>query len=238
MSEPRALLIALREPDDAMFHHEHGCFARAARLPLANVDVHPMSRDGRPSRSHMDRYDVIFFGGSGAFSVLDDVEWIRQGMHALEEVAAMGKKAWASCFGFQGLALALGAEVINDDDLTEMGSTWLHLTEAGAADPVTGVLPASFWAQEGHHDHVMTLPKGVTLLAAGDQVRMQAFKVDGVPFYASQFHPELRKQDTLDRFIHYRDHYIEDDADAVYAMLAAGEETDEVAELLPRIARL
>ena len=236
MAQPRALLVALRDPDDAMCAHEHRCFAERAQLPLDHVDLHSMTQ-GKPDRSQLLAYDAIFFGGSGAYSVLDDVPWIKQGLEVLVEVVELRRKAWASCFGFQGLSLAMGGEVIHDDALTEMGSTWLELTEAGRADPILSVLPSGFWAQEGHHDHVMALPKGVTQLVRGSQVALQAFKVDGAPFYASQFHPELTVPRTVDRFVHYQAHYIDDNAEAVLAMLAAGEDTPEMGEVLARLVR-
>jgi GMP synthase (glutamine-hydrolysing) len=233
----RALLVALRDPDDPMLAHERMCFAERSGLPLEQVHVHPMVH-GRPDRAKLQSYDVLFFGGSGAYSVLDNVPWIHDGLAVLQEVVDLGKKSWASCFGFQGLSLAMGGTVIHDDDLTEMGATQLTLTPAGRADPILSVLPEPFWAEEGHHDHVIDLPNGVTLLATGSKVRNQAFKVNGIPFYASQFHPELTVQRTLDRFIHYRDHYIEEDADAVFAMLAAGQDTPEVGQLLRRLVEL
>lgn len=232
---PRALLIALRDPHDAMLAHEARCFAERARLPRESLDVHPMA-EGRLDRGRLARYDAVFFGGSGAYSVLDDVPWIRQGLVVLQEVMEARRPAWASCFGFQGLALVLGGQVIHDDDLTEMGSTRLSLTAEGRADPVVGVLPAAgFWAQEGHHDHVVQLPSGVTLLARGSQVPLQGFKVDGAPFYASQFHPELTVAETVVRFHHYRDNYLGERDPGVLDQLLAGEDTPEMAEVLPRL---
>ena len=115
----------------------------------------------------------------------------------------------------------------------------LALTDAGRADPVIGVLPATFWAQQGHHDHVDDLPEGVTLLATGTAIRHQAFKVDGAPFYASQFHPELTSKTTLDRYLHYRALYSQDaDSDAELARMAAGQDTPEMAAVLPALLRL
>ena len=242
MALPRALLVALRDPTDPMCEHEHRCFAERAKLPLDHVRVHSMT-SGRPDRSALLAADAVFFGGSGAYSVLDDVAWIKDGMRVLLEVVELRKKAWASCFGFQGLSLAMGGEVIRDDDLMEMGSTWLDLTDAGAADPIVGVLPRGFWGQEGHHDHVMKLPAGVTLLATGTQIRNQCFRVDGTPVYASQFHPELTVPRTVERFLHYRDHYVDANgdptgADAVYTRLASGHDTPEMGEVLARLVRM
>lgn len=238
MTPPRALLVSLREPTDAMAHHERGCFAEAAGLPVGHIVVHPMI-DGPLTQSHLHNIDAVFFGGSGAFSVLDDVPWIHAGRDALRRVVDARRPAWASCFGFQGLALALGGEVVRDDARQELGSTWLHLTDAGRADPLTGALPASFWGQEGHHDHVTRLPEGVLRLATGEVSPEQAFRVDGAPFWASQFHPELTVARTVDRFIYYRTHYFQGDpaaADALQAQLEAGEDTPGVRDLLRRLA--
>ena len=159
LSKARALLVALRDPDDPMCTHEHRCFAERSGVGLDRLDVHRMPT-GRPDKGLLKRYDVILFGGSGAYSVLDDVPWIRDGLSVLQDVLDLGKKAWASCFGFQGLSLAMGGVVQFDDDLTEMGATRLWLTEAGRADPILSVLPDPFWAEEGHHDHVIQMPKG------------------------------------------------------------------------------
>jgi len=239
MALPRALLVALRDAHDPMCQHEHQCFAERAKLPLDHVHVHSMTA-GRPTTAELRSFDAIFFGGSGAYSVLDDVSWIKEGLSVLLEVVELRKKAWASCFGFQGLSLAMGGRVIHDDALTEMGSTWLELTPEGEADPIVSVLPKGFWAQEGHHDHVMGLPPGVTLLATGSQVRLQAFKVDGAPFYASQFHPELTVPRTLERFRHYQAHYVDDvaqGADDMAAKLVSGQDTREMGEVLARLVR-
>ncbi len=234
----RALLILLRDPDDPMAAHERRCFARAARMDADRLRVRPMA-DG-PVRPHeLAGFDTIFFGGSGAYSVLDDVDWIRWGLDALRRVIDARVPAWASCFGFQGLALALGGEVIHDEDRQEMGATWLRPTPEGRTDPLIGTLPAQgFWAQEGHHDHVTRLPAGVTPLVTGQISPQQAFRVDGVPFWASQFHPELTVRATIERFHHYRHHYTaDDDHHRVLAALERGQDTPAVGDLLARLIR-
>jgi GMP synthase (glutamine-hydrolysing) len=237
MSEPRALLVALRDRSDPMLDHEWRCFAERSGLPLDHLSVHCMV-DGRPDRGTLLRHDAIFFGGSGAYSVLDDVSWIREALEVLQEVVALQVPSWASCFGFQGLSVALGGEVVYDESRAEMGSTRLALTAAGQADPVLSVLPEQFWAQEGHHDRVVQIPRGVTLLATGTVIAEQAFKVDGAPFYASQFHPELTVEHTLARFRHYRDQYIGDRGDDLLEQLETGEDTPEMGQVLRRLVRM
>jgi GMP synthase (glutamine-hydrolysing) len=237
--DPKALLVSLRDPNDAMAHHERMCFAESAKIPEDHITVHAMV-DGPLPTARLHHYDAVFFGGSGAYSVLDDITWIQQGMVALQRVVEARVPAWASCFGFQGLAVALGGKVIRDDDRTEMGSTLLHLTKQGRDDPLLSRLPDPFWAQEGHHDRVSEIPEGVVLLATGDVCPAQAFRVEGAPFWASQFHPELSLQRTIDRFEYYRTHYFEgseEEADKLVATLRQGSETTEMSSLLARLIR-
>lgn len=233
---PRALLISLRDPHDPMASHEVRCFAEQCLLEADDVHVHSMT-EGMPARWRLREYDALLFGGSGAYSVLDDVIWIRRSLDLLVDVVALKVPAWASCFGFQGLSLALGGAVEHDESRTEMGSTLLRVTDAGRLDPLFQRLPSPFWAQQGHHDRVTVLPAGVTLLASGEVCVEQAFRVDGAPFWASQFHPELTVQRTLDRFRHYRDHYLDDDGDAVLRTLEGGVDSPEVGRMLAHLVR-
>lgn len=231
---PRVLLVSLRDDGDPIIVHEHACFAREAGIEPSQLDVHQMVH-GALSSSTLTPYDAVFFGGSGAYSVLDDVHWIRQGLDALRTVVDARIPAWASCFGFQGLALALGGEVIHDASREELGSTRLRLTPAGQEDALLGTLPSSFWGQEGHHDRVSTLPDGVISLVTGEVCPEQAFRVDGAPFWASQFHPELRVDGTVLRFRHYLEHYFHgtrEEAEVTLRRLESGPETPEVNRLL------
>ena len=233
----RAILISLRDPDDQMAAHEQMCFAECSRIPTDEVELHFIA-SGRPDIQHLNDIGTVFFGGSGAYSVLDDHQWIRDTIDVMLDVVDKKIPAYASCFGFQGLAKALGGVVVRDDSLTEMGSYELMLTEAGQLDPLFQSLPSRFWAQEGHHDHVVELPPGVTLLAAGNQVHAQAFRVDGAPFWASQFHPELTFERTVERFRFYADHYLEggpEDSEATLQQLKGGPNSPEVPELLARL---
>jgi GMP synthase (glutamine-hydrolysing) len=192
--------------------------------------------DGRPDLSGV---DAVLFGGSGAYSVLDDVPWIQDGLGVLVQTVDQKIPAWASCFGFQGLSLALGGVVRQDPARTELGAFELDLTPEGQADPIFSCLPQRFWAQEGHQDHVDILPPGVTLLARSPgSSPNQALKVDDAPFWASQFHPELTAQTTLDRFRHYADRYAAPDThqDRIEA-ISRGQDTPQLAEILRRVVR-
>lgn len=213
----RPVLISLRDPHDPMAAQELRCFSDSAGLPdLIKVHAATTSLDERL----LDSYDLFFFGGSGAYSVLDTHPWVRNMLDFFLKVVDHKVPAWASCFGFQGLALALGGEVNRDDARQELGTFPIDLTPAGQEDALFSCLPPTFYAQLGHHDHVDRLPSGVQLLATGRGIYNQAFKVEGAPFWATQFHPELRKETTLERWRYYRDHYASEEQareiDAVY----------------------
>lgn len=234
----RVLLISLRAPSDPMAAHERRCFAERAEVPLDRLITHAMM-DGPVPRAALDAAHAVLFGGSGAWSVLDDAPWIRAALDLMVEVVALQRPAYASCFGFQGLALALGGRVENDESRTELGATELTLTEAGARDPLFQVLPSPFWGEQGHHDHVTRLPEGVELLATGRVIAAQAFRVLGAPFWASQFHPELTPTRTMERFLHYKELYVGDGdmAEVEATLRARQQQTPEVASLLSRLVR-
>lgn len=227
----RDVLVSLRDPDDPMAAQELRCFRDTAGLPgLEMVHAAEVALDDRL----LDSARLLIFGGSGAYSVLDTHGWVLRMLDFLVQVVDAKVPAWASCYGFQGLALALGGEVNRDDARQELGAFPIDLTPEGRADPLFRDLPGTFHAQLGHHDHVDRLPAGVTLLATGRKIHNQAFKVDGAPFWASQFHPELNKATTTERWNYYRAHYAGDPeaAAAIDHVMATSPETLEVQAIL------
>lgn len=229
----RPVLVSLRDPHDPMAAQELRCFQETSGLDdLVKVHAAESPLDDRL----LAESELFFFGGSGAYSVLDDHAWVRRMLDFLLRVVDAKVPAWASCFGFQGLALAMGGEVNHDDARQELGAFPIDLTEAGRADPLFAPMPSTFNAQLGHHDHVDRLPSGVTLLATGRAVHNQAFKVDGAPFWASQFHPELRKATTLERWNYYRTLYSAGDGHAaeIDRIMNEAPDTPETASILRR----
>lgn len=231
---PRDLLISLRDSHDPMARQELRCFRDTTGLDLDIVHASETTLDDRL----LDGTRCLFFGGSGAYSVLDPHPWVRNMLDFLVHVVDRKVPAWASCFGFQGLALALGGEVNRDDARQELGAFPIDLTAAGLADPLFGSLPSTFYAQLGHHDHVDRLPAGVTLLATGRAIHNQAFKVDGAPFWATQFHPELNRSTTTERWNYYREHYAGDPQTAadIDHRMATGPDTLESQAVLANFA--
>jgi GMP synthase (glutamine-hydrolysing) len=115
---------------------------------------------------------------------------------------------FASCWGFQALARALGGRVVKDLSHAEVGTHELCLTAEGLADPVFGPLGRRFEAQMGHEDRVVELPPGAVRLAFSQLVENQAYRFDDRPVYCTQFHPELNCHDLLLRVKTYPE-YVE-----------------------------
>ena len=230
------LLISVRYLDDPMVSHERACFE--GRTGGA-VDVVFAIKKGLGERLLEDR-PAVFFGGSGAYSVTDSDPWIREALDFFLLVVDCKIPSYASCFAFQGLALAMGGEISHDPAFSEMGIVPVRLTTDALQDPLFGGLPASVMVASGHNDHVSRLPSGVTRFAEGDVVGNQAFKVDGAPFWASQFHPELEKADLLVRWNFYRDVFTTDPVEIANtdAVLKRSPETPEINGLLAKLLGL
>ena len=229
----RFLLLQIRNPDDSMAEHEIGCFARSFRCERGHIQVFDLL-GGAPSRREIDAADVVLLGGSGEHSVVRGGDWLPAALDSMRELHRISKPTFASCWGFQAMALALGGDVVTDHSRTEVGTIWLRSTEAGRADPVFGPLGERFQVQIGHEDIVTRLPPDAVLLASSDQVRNQAFRFAGKPIYCTQFHPELDASGLLHRLAAYPEYLRFTGFDTLEELRAATPETREVEAILPR----
>ena len=232
----RFLLLQARDPGDRMAAHEHQCFARTLDVPLADIMIHSLL-EGAPPKDVLEQIDAILVGGSGDYSVLGDEPFIRTFLEFLEKVV-VGQKfpTFASCFGFQGLVLAGGGDVICDQEGAEVGTFKLHLTDQGRTDPLMAEVGRTFYAQLGHKDRADRLPSGMINLAFSEKAPYQALRVADAPIFATQFHPELTREDNEMRYRtyweSYGDHLQEEDP-----VLSSLRESPETSRLLPRWAK-
>jgi GMP synthase (glutamine-hydrolysing) len=204
----RYLLLQVRNPDDPMREHEVVCFARALGCAEDRITARDLLQ-GCPAPAELGEVDLVLLGGSGDYSVVSGGPWLAESLEAMRELVELRKPTFASCWGFQAMALALGGEVVTDLSRAEVGTRHVRLTEAGRADPIFADLydPArpdgTFLAQMGHQDIVDRLPAGATRLASSDRVENEAFRIEGAPIYCTQFHPELDRTTLLDRLHRY-----------------------------------
>ncbi len=234
---PQFLLLQVRNLDDPMREQEVGCFATALGCPADSIDTHDLL-SGPPPRHRLSAYAAVLLGGSGDYSVAAGGEWLEPVLDAMRQLHEMGKPTFASCWGFQALARALGGRVVTDLSRAELGTIELELTEAGLADPVLGILPPRFIGHAGHQDIVDTLPAGAIRLARSDRVEYQAFTFPGKPIYCTQFHPELTRRAFLERLEQYPS-YVERIVGCSLERFAAGvRETPEANRLLRRFVQV
>lgn len=202
----RYALIQAREPDEATGPEEHRSFAHELGVDPASIDCVTALGGALDVDALCDRYDAVLVGGSGRYSVTGDEAWLPNFFDTLGALADRDFPTFASCFGFQGLCVALGAEVRTDEPNAEVGSHLLSLTAEGRADPLFGGLPDTFHAQLGHKDRALHLPTGAVWLASSERCPYQALRV-GRNVYATQFHPELSAEANRRRFLQYWNEY-------------------------------
>jgi GMP synthase (glutamine-hydrolysing) len=203
----RYLLLQVRNPDDPMRQHEVRSFARALGAAPEQIRVFDML-GGCVGPGELRETDMFLLGGSGHYSAAGEGAWLDRSLDSLRRVYEAKQPTFASCWGFQALARALGGRVVKDLSHAEVGTHELCLTAEGQGDPVFGPLGACFDAQMGHEDRVVELPPGAVRLAYSQLVENQAYRFDDRPIYCTQFHPELNREDLLLRVEAYPE-YVE-----------------------------
>ena len=199
---PRFLLLQVRDLPDPMRKQEVVCFTEAAGCDPHHMQTLDLLSEGLTVRA-LHQCDVVLVGGSGDYSVVDGGPWLPRALDAMRLLHEQGNPTFASCWGLRALALALGGEVVTDRSRAEVGTYPLQLTSDGCSDPVFSPFSKELRVQLGHQDIVDRLPVDATLLASSCGVINQAFRIEGKPIYATQFHPELTKAQFLERVKNY-----------------------------------
>jgi len=131
---------------------------------------------------------VVLFGSTSNVEHADERPFIKDVADLTAEAVERGVPVLGLCFGAQVLAWALGAAV-EKAPVREVGFEPLRTLPAIADDPVLGHygdgVPVFHW-----HEDTFELPEGATLLATGDLVPNQAYRV-GEAVWATQFHAEV-----------------------------------------------
>ncbi|MGD9855597.1 MAG: type 1 glutamine amidotransferase [Planctomycetaceae bacterium] len=239
----RYLLLQVRNPDDPMRGHEVECFSRALQTTAARIGVVDLLSE-HASKARLAAADVVLLGGSGHYSVAHETslaepaeEWLKRAFDVLRGLYARRQPTFASCWGFQAMARALGGQVVHDAARAEVGTHAVQLTRSGHDDPVFGPLGETFLGQMGHEDRVHELPPGATLLASSDKVTHQAYKLDGAPIYCTQFHPELNRADLLRRLDAYPEYVRHLTGMSTQEFAATIRDTPQTEALFPRFVR-
>lgn len=204
---PKILLLQARNHDDVARLEERQSFADKAGLDVEQIVPYDLLF-GTPTLREVLGYDALMVGGSGDFYVSKgNLPGFAHVLELLRDVVASGHPIFASCFGFQLIVVALGGDIVHDQDGMEVGTYDLTLTEAGREDELLGTLPSQFRAQLGRKDRAAQLPAGCVNLAFSERSPFQAMRIPGKPIWATQFHPELSGEENWLRFQRYQAGY-------------------------------
>lgn len=192
----------------------------------------------------LDHWSGIVLGG-GPFNVSDPPA-LKSGVQRrveaeLADLAARVVEAdfpfLGACYGIGTLGILRGG-VVDREHAEPISAVAITLTDDGAADPLTGVLPREFDAFLGHKEAVSRLPGGAVLLASSATCPVQAFRL-GRHVYATQFHPELDVDGICTRIDVYRHYGYFDPSGADELVSRARDATvSEPARLVPRFVDL
>ena len=92
------------------------------------------------------------------------------------------------CYGAQYLSHAYGGNV-EPAPSREYGRALLHVGDA--ADPLLAKMPLTTQVWMSHGDTITSIPGSYRVIASTEEVRVAAFRIDGEPTWAIQFHPEV-----------------------------------------------
>ncbi|MCO4760507.1 MAG: type 1 glutamine amidotransferase [Myxococcales bacterium] len=201
------LLLQARDHDDPMAEHEWQSFARA--MGVTRDEIHTWNLiEGSPDADTLNRHAAVLIGGSGAYSASGEQQWVHDAAQLIrEELVGRGRKTFGVCFGLQLMGRALGEDVIHDPENREVGTYEVVVTAEAQECELFGVLPPSFFAQQGHNDRILNTPVGTKKLAESALAEVQALVVEDKPVWATQFHPELDIHGNRLRYMRYIENY-------------------------------
>lgn len=212
--------------DQFLVDHELECIERSGGLRPEQLC--PYSILENPLEPGMEKdYQAVIIGGTGDFSVVSDRPAFYEGLlRFAKHLCDTSFPTLGLCYGHQILAQAMGGVVeAQDHDHSETGTYLMTLTPEGRKDPLLSELPDTFYAQQGHHDSVMSMPDSFIRLAYSDRCVWQGMHLKNSPVYSFQFHPELIRADLVKRMTAYA-HVYASEPGSLERVLAGIHETD------------
>ncbi|MEP5763491.1 MAG: gamma-glutamyl-gamma-aminobutyrate hydrolase family protein [Halieaceae bacterium] len=227
----RLLLLQIRHVPKVR-QEEYDSFLRYCQLQPEELDILNVFDTPAFGPEVLQGYDALLVGGASEASVLepDNYPAVPYCIELLRHCIDVDFPVFASCFGFQLAVLALGGEIIRDEQDFEMGSLPISLRPAASDDLLFQDVPDGFHAIAVHRERSVDCPPGATELAYTEPCS-HAFKVDGRRFWACQFHPEVDKATLIARLTVYKDSYTDGD-DHLQEVLSSAVETPESNDLM------
>lgn len=132
-------------------------------------------------------FDRIILSGSRT-SCLEEGTWVSRLDDFLKSSLNLAKPILGVCYGHQALNRVLGGKsILRKGPKGEFGWTKIQLIERA---PLFAGLSDEFWSFSSHYEEIATLPKGMRHLAKSTDCNIQACRLEDLPVYGIQFHPE------------------------------------------------
>lgn len=208
----KILLIQIRQ-NSKVKQEEIESFAKFGGIKPSQIEAFDVFTNEKISKNLLNGFDGVFIGGASEASVLDKQEYpfVDNIIEAIHYCLDLNLPVFASCFGFQAAILALGGEIIRDENDFEMGTLPIALTNEAEKDEIFRSISNPFMAVSVHQEKAINLPINCIELAMTSSCK-HAFKVKDKPFWAFQFHPELDDITLKERLNIYKEKYTEDRA--------------------------
>jgi GMP synthase (glutamine-hydrolysing) len=233
----RILLVQFRD-DPFIKKQELDSFVRQLRVQPEQITCLDVFNDDMTT-DVLAQHDVLIVGGNGAHTLSQQKDLpYSPGVQALLRTAYDKRMPTLGvCFGAQYMAVEFGGTLESIPEMKEVGTYTLTVTPDGSTDPLFAGMDSTFSAQEGHNDSVTALPDGMVRLASSERVQNQAFRFPDRLFYGVQYHPELAKEQFMDRLNYYKEKYV-DNADEMSRLLDTIGDSHEAGEQLSRFIDL
>lgn len=154
-------------------------------VPVMRLDAF----DAEPRWPSLDEISgLVVFGGEMNADEIERYPYLLTQRELIRRAVDAGMPVLGICLGAQMLARAFDARVYRAP-VRELGFKPVRITQAGEADPLLGAFHSGDRVFQWHED-TFDLPAGAELLAAGDDVQVQAFRM-GRNAWGVQFHFEV-----------------------------------------------
>jgi GMP synthase (glutamine-hydrolysing) len=179
----KPVLCVRNDPDDTL--GVTGVVFREHQVPVATVDGY----EAGVRWPGLDEISgLVVFGGEMNVDETDRYPYLLIQRRLMRRAVDTGLPVLGICLGAQMLARALDARVYRSP-VRELGFKPVRLTDAGRRDVLLGAFRTGDRVFQWHED-TFELPHGAELLASGDDVAVQAFRLGGNA-WGVQFHFEV-----------------------------------------------
>lgn len=209
--KPKILTIQFRKNSNSIAQEQAGILREIG--PHVQVDFISALDDGTnwgtPSEL-LHEYDGLILGGSGEFyfdgDCADDDENKKVSYEFLEKLKPLFNYIFKHdvptlgiCYGHQIIGAFAGVSIVCDHSQKKSKSHEVTVLPTAYNLPLFVDLPHTFFAHYGHKDSLKEVPHDATLLMdGGTACRVSALRYKN-NIYTTQFHPELRFEDVVER---------------------------------------